>query len=584
MLGLTALLALILASSAAANWTHKGKGELKENASVTLSGELTLSTSAGNVSCPVSMGTTLTASGSSGHVNSFTVSKPSECDLTGSLAAICGTNGLTKVEKTGTWALTADESDITLSAIDVHYTMAGCLIPSFRLKGSSTLSLDKSTAIGKATFSGTQTLYNSAGEESGTGELKGTLTASPAGTYGVKTGALVETVWTDEDKHLSSDGKLTLTGTFSFSGSGGSISCPATIKLLLESSTVEEEEAEGEIESFTVANPSECDAEGGYKTSCGTSKVVKVEQTGTATLTATESAIKVSGLALDYEFKECGIVTLRVEGSPTLTPGNPESIAGATFSVGSLEVFNSKAETIGTASAGGEVSASPSGTFQLTEDHGEHEKTTEEAETAHTEATETEETAHTEHTEETAETPGGLTLIEGQWRIDPGEEPVEAHTVELTGSISSTKAPIRNGPCEVHVQMTIFSEEEGGATAEIESYQITTPAPGCQIFINVGGGVYAPVTGCFITAMSTAGFPWHIDVEEGATGIAITGAYFTNEYNGCGALGIPNGAMLSAEGTATGTWDNNGGCIRFNNDGDLTAGGAAVSTDGSICN
>src|SRR5262249_88877 len=94
VIAMAAALLVALPSLASPAWTPKGKGELKENASLTLSGELTLSTSAGNVSCATEIGATLTGSSSAGHVNSFTVSKPSECDLTGSLAAICGTHGL----------------------------------------------------------------------------------------------------------------------------------------------------------------------------------------------------------------------------------------------------------------------------------------------------------------------------------------------------------------------------------------------------------------------------------------------------------------------------------------------------------
>src|SRR3954462_15719373 len=124
----------------------------------------------------------------------------------------------------------------------------------------------------------------------------------------------VETKWTMGGSQLSEDGKLTLAGSFSFSGSGGSISCPATVKLVLESSTVEEEEAEGEVESFTVSSPAECDLGGNYKTTCGTNAVAKVQQTGTATLLATEEDFTIAGLVLDYEFEKCAITALKVEG------------------------------------------------------------------------------------------------------------------------------------------------------------------------------------------------------------------------------------------------------------------------------
>jgi hypothetical protein len=491
---LTAVLSTLIAlaaivAPAAANWTHKGKGELKENASLTLSGELTLSTSAGNVACPTTMGATLTGSGAAGHVNSFTVSKPSECDLTGSLAAICGTHGVTKVEKTGSWALTADETDITLSGIVIDYTLAGCLIPSFRLEGNATGTLDKASAIGKVTLSGTQTLYNSAGEESGTGELKGTLSVSPAGTYGVTTGKSVETIWTDEGKHLASDGKLTLSGAFSFSGSGGSISCPATVKLQLESSTVEEEEAEGEIESFTVSKPSECDLGGSYKETCGstTGIVSKVEQTGTATLSATEEDIKASGLVLDYELEKCAITSLRVEGSPTVSVTSPESIKEASFSAGSLEVFNAKGETVGTASAGGSASASPSGTFQLVEEPGEtHEEKTEREETEETAATEHEATTHKEETETTAtESPVKIVESEGS-PLEVGAEITATSTNLVTTTVGGTFR------CEsVVLHLTVGANGPEHVTLNQDGVATTS---GCELDQTGIGGGHLPIT------------------------------------------------------------------------------------------
>jgi hypothetical protein len=549
-----ASLGLVVSATAHANWTHKGKGELKENASVTLSGELTLFTSAGNVSCPTTIGATLTASGSSGHVNSFTVSKPSECDLTGSLAAICGTHGVTKVERTGTWALTAEETDIAISAIDVHYAMAGCLIPSFRLKGSATASLDKAAAIGSATLSGTQTLYNALGEESGSAELKGTLSVSPAGTYGVKTGSTVETVWTDGDSHLSEDGKLTLAGAFSFSGSGGSVSCPATVKLLLESSTVEEEEAEGEIESFTVAKASECDLGGGYKTTCGTNAVAKVQQTGTATLRASEEDIAVSGLVLDYEFEKCAITELKVEGSPTIAVTSPEAIEEASFSAGSLEVFNSKGETVGTASAGGSASASPSGTFQLVEvdlDEGEGLSLSDEWHT---------------HGEE-----GKVTITES--------EPDE---VKFSGKMSLSSGSVRLGPCIVHAEALIWNDpgEETG-TGQINSFSYTTP---CDVKI---GSTTLPTAVCQLSAISAnTEEPWHINLGA-ETSVDIEGWNFTTFYSeGCQkSFGFP--AEAGTSGTATGHAENREPeegkhevCIVIENEGDFSGG---VVFDGELC-
>lgn len=361
-----ALFVLMLPSLASANWTHKGKGELTEDAAVTLSGQLTLSTSAGNVSCPTTIGATLTKSSSAGDVNSYTVSEPSKCDLTGSLGAICGTNGLTKVEKTGTWALTAEESDIVMSSIDLHFNFNGCFIPKFRLKGTATVSVNKESAISNVTLSGTQTLYNALGEEAGTGNLGGTLSVSPAATYGIKPPPTVETKWLMSNEHLSEDGELGLNGNFSFSGSMGSVTCPVSAELGLTAATVEEEDPEGEVEAFAVAKPSECDVGGTLKTACGTNSVSSVEKTGTWSLTATEEDISVSKVVLDYKFKECIVSSLRVEGIATLSVKSPTSIEEVTYG-GELSVYNAAEEKIGMATASGTQSASPAGTFAIAE-------------------------------------------------------------------------------------------------------------------------------------------------------------------------------------------------------------------------
>ena len=111
------------------------------------------------------------------------------------------------------------------------------------------------------------------------------------------------------------DGQLTLSGAFSVSGSGGSISCPSTIKLQLESSTVEEEEPEGEIESFTVSKPSECDLSGGYKTTCGTNAVAKVTQTGHSDPDRDRRRRRSRRPDPRLRIQKCAIVSVRVEGN-----------------------------------------------------------------------------------------------------------------------------------------------------------------------------------------------------------------------------------------------------------------------------
>jgi hypothetical protein len=363
--GLVAILVLAVPALASASWTHKGKGELKENASVTATGELTVTTSVGKVTCPTSIGATLTASSSAGDVNSYTVPEPSKCDLTESIGAVCGTHGVSKVEKTGTWGLTAKESTIEISSIDLHVYFGKCLIPNFRVKGTATATPDKTTAMNTLTLSGSQTLYNSLGEEVGTASLGGSPSVSPAGTYGVKTAPLVKTNWFMSGAHLSKTEEMTLNGSFSFSYEGGTVTCTASVVLSLTAGEVEEEEPEGTVKTFTVAKPEECTLGGALGTLCGAKSVSSVEKTGTWTVTATKSDISVSNVSLDYKFSKCAISALRLGGGATLTVSNPSEIKEATFS-GSPSIYNSEEEEVGTAELGGTATASPSGTYALT--------------------------------------------------------------------------------------------------------------------------------------------------------------------------------------------------------------------------
>jgi|GEM_PF-3599203 len=366
LLAIAAVLALALPATASAAWTHKGHGELKENASITLSGELSVSTEVGKVTCSTSIGATLTGESSTGTVNSYTVSEPSKCDLTESLGAVCGTHGATKVEKTGAWELTAEESQIKLSSIDLQFQFGKCLIPSLRIKGAATATPDNASAMSTLTLSGSQTLYNSQEEEAGSASLEGAPSVSPAATYGIKP-TFEQTVWTMEDEYLGEDGEMGLEGKFSFSYSGGSVSCSASAVLSLTSGEVEEGAAEGEVESFTVSSPSGCVVGGGLKETCsGENPVKSVEKTGTWTLSASEEDISVSGLALDYEFKECSTTSLRVEGEATLAVEQPSAITATAFS-GEPSIYNAAEERLGTAELGGIQAASPPGTFQLVE-------------------------------------------------------------------------------------------------------------------------------------------------------------------------------------------------------------------------
>lgn len=455
------VVALLLPAMASATWTHKGQGELKESASITLSGELSVSTEVGKVTCATSIGATLTGESSTGSVNSYAVSEPSGCDLTESLGAACGTHGATKVVKAGSWELTAKETTIEITGVDLEFQFKGCLIPSLRIKGTATATPDKTFAMSTLTLSGSQVLYNSLEEEVGSASLGGAPAVSPEATYGVKTAPLVKTAWLMGNTHLSKNGELTLNGEFSFSYSGGSISCTASAVLTLTAGEVEEEQPEGEVESFTVAEPSACVAGGALKTLCGEHPVKSVARTGTWALNATETLISVSGFTLDYSFEKCAITTLRLEGSATLTPESATAIKSATYG-GKPVVYNGSEEELGTAELSGSPSASPSGTYAVKE-----------------------------HTIE----PKGPLADEGQ--------PVGEHTeIGLQGF---TRFEFLGTGIRCLTHATLTTEDGSNETTVISEYRIT--AETCEGF----GFQYS---GCEVESDTADGLPWPVAIDE----------------------------------------------------------------------
>jgi hypothetical protein len=161
-----------------------------------------------------------------------------------------------------------------------------------------------------------------------------------------------------------------------------------------------------------------------------------------------------------------------------------------------------------------------------------------------------------------------------------GETTETAHTVNFTGSLSSTKGPVKI-TCAAAAHTKIWNVGGTEATGEVLDLNLVDP---CTVAVNVGGGTFVDV--CEVEEATTEAFPWHVNVATGANGIDIEGANFTNKFKGClSTLGIPDGAKLGAAGTATGTWTNTGGCIVFSESGDLKDGGGAdVKIDGSVCN
>jgi hypothetical protein len=162
-------------------------------------------------------------------------------------------------------------------------------------------------------------------------------------------------------------------------------------------------------------------------------------------------------------------------------------------------------------------------------------------------------------------------------KIGEGEESKE--TVSFTGTMTTIKGPVRT-VCAVHTDTTIWNIFIG-AFSWIDEDEKTAP---CTVAVNVGGGTYVDV--CEVDEVITEGFPWNVNIATGTNGIDIEGYNFSHKFKGClSTLGIPDGTKLGAAGTLTGTWNNTGGCMEFNNSGDLKdPGGNPVTVSGSICN
>jgi hypothetical protein len=151
----------------------------------------------------------------------------------------------------------------------------------------------------------------------------------------------------------------------------------------------------------------------------------------------------------------------------------------------------------------------------------------------------------------------------------------ERDNVHFTGTLSSTKKGLKIS-CNATANVTLWNEEATG-TGEVDELNLTAETEGgCTVGVLVAPNTYADVSGCHVKQATTEKFPWHVNVLEG-TGIDIENANFTNEFNGCAALGIPNGFKAGAEGTVTGQVE--GGCIIFNESGDMPE----TKIDGSLC-
>jgi hypothetical protein len=157
-----------------------------------------------------------------------------------------------------------------------------------------------------------------------------------------------------------------------------------------------------------------------------------------------------------------------------------------------------------------------------------------------------------------------------QWSTDPGGligGATEADHVTLTGNLTATQGPFSLGACATTATAELWNEG-GVATGETISVHIAT-GPGCLVKAGV-----TPI--CNIEeVVAGAG---HINTS--GTAIDIEEAFFVDFLNeGCAI-----GELAGAEGTLTGTWEEGGHCIVFNNSGDLANEEGPVTVDGSLCN
>jgi hypothetical protein len=206
LLGAAALMVAAFVAPAAAsasNWTKNGvelQGYTWSQEGKTLegSGSLALSGTAkfglggglGAVECPLSAGASLQAE-KSGKLSEVVIS-PAGCKATGYIAPYCTVSSVSAPSQP--WGVGIAESagkpvistnaEVTLL---LHFSGSECP-PNWMLTGKLSMSPDKADAIGSVSLSGTFQTYI---EEKGTylkigpGPASGTLSASPAGKYGI---------------------------------------------------------------------------------------------------------------------------------------------------------------------------------------------------------------------------------------------------------------------------------------------------------------------------------------------------------------------------------------------------------------
>jgi len=153
----------------------------------------------------------------------------------------------------------------------------------------------------------------------------------------------------------------------------------------------------------------------------------------------------------------------------------------------------------------------------------------------------------------------------GETKIGESEE--EGDAIHVTGSLSY-KRPGLKVICQATANVHLWNVVTGRGKA------VTSFNASCTVSVFTGSE-YVNVPGCSVNP-STSGEEWPISTS-GST-VSIEEVNYSFEFQGCAAIGIPNGFKVGDEGTATGTME--GECIVFNNSGDLSGG---TLIDGALC-
>ena len=188
----------------------------------------------------------------------------------------------------------------------------------------------------------------------------------------------------------------------------------------------------------------------------------------------------------------------------------------------------------------------------------------------------------------------GFAFIEGEWYETSLEGNVTVGTttetgveLQFEGELSSTWL-VEFGPCQTFVEARLWNE--GTGTGEVSKFEVFTPCP-----VSTLAGI--PLLGCELEEVQSTGFPWHLETYPGEgenAEIEISNPNFFYRLSaGCekfglpltfGVIGRPTSPPTSAH-PITGTFENETGCFKFSESGDLWFGAATepITLDGKLC-